>query len=133
MLRATLLAVDGIKESVYHNVALIDAELGKKALNTVTSRTDENPADDIFRGSRILTDYKHPSRSIKPRAMSAFTAQPPAVENRTPLNTEIRFRMGFDIRIVAGKAKKRLGNRARVERVYHNLTVFLMRSAIKGR
>ena len=123
MLRATLLAVDGIKESVYHNVALIDAELGKKALNTVTSRTDENPADDIFRGSRILTDYKHPSRSI----------QPPAVENRTPLNAEIRFRIGFDIRIVAGKAKERLGNWARVERVYHNLTVFLMRSAIKGR
>jgi hypothetical protein len=55
------------------------------------------------------------------------------VENRSPLNTEILLRIRLGTRIVSGQGKEGLCNRARVERVRHNLTLFLIYAAIKDR
>src|SRR5207245_9104831 len=85
---AALLAVDAVKEGVDHHIAAVDSQLGKKALDSVPSRPNPNPASHLLVLGRILADEHHPSAAVKSSAM----------EHRSPLGPEV----GSGIDVAAG-------------------------------
>src|SRR5580765_3029971 len=76
-------AINTVEESVDEHIASGNTELGEETLKAAARFPNEDAADDGFVLSRVLADDQDPRGTV----------EPPAVENRPPLDSELAGRV----------------------------------------
>jgi hypothetical protein len=109
MTLAAVLAEDAVHERVHQDVPPPDPELREEPLHPLPRLADEAAAGDRFVGARVLADHQHGRGAV----------EPPAVEDRTPLDAEVRGRVHIGSRVVLDQRAERLSPVARIEALHH--------------
>src|ERR1044071_3477613 len=97
--------IDAVEEGIDEHVAANDPELLQQALYTAPGFADEDAPDHGLVLRWILTEDEDPRRAI----------EPPAMEDRTPLDTELVRRIDIRLGVVSAQSQVGLRDIARVE------------------